>query len=571
MEDFTGGCRWNNGGIAAPAFRDDGLKEHQSATGSISESATTNNQPTSKFWRFGVHKGLRFRTVGNTALEMAQWTSEQEYHDWLLAAQTDKQAAEAKEEAGTAPIFSASVLRAATDQETELGRLNLLPQYGLLADHISTCKSVTPDTEPNLSEDNRLFLNVNAPWSAFICGSQGSGKSHTLSCILENGLLQSEPPARLGKLPKPLAGMVFHYDKFTGLGATQVCEAAYLCSEGIPVKVLVSPSNLKNMVKAYTEIKGLPKGARPTVMPLELQDRHLNAGRMKKLMSMDSGDAPTPLYMEVVSKVLREVAMTREASEGLDYDEFEERLKAAPFDQKQRSLLEIRLDLLRSFMEPRKKTPKTRNKKKKESEKTWAFEPGSLTIVDLSCPFVDEDLVCALFDMCLAIFLEKRDEGDCMGRIVALDEAHKFLTGTGSAQAFTESLLSVIRQQRHLATRVIISTQEPTISPKLLDLSSMTIVHRFGSWEWLQMLKYHIAAVSMLKDDQGQEMRELFDQIVALKKGQAFLFAPTALLGLQEGGKDGRLSSDRLGGRYLKMRVRNRVTQDGGRTQLAVG
>lgn len=85
------------------------------------------------------------------------------------------------------------------------------------------------------------------------------------------------------------------------------------------------------------------------------------------------------------------------------------------------------------------------------------------------------------------------------------------------------------------------------------------------------MLKSHIAAVSMLKDDQGQEMKNLFDQIVALKKGQAFLFAPSALLNLQEGGEDGRLSSDRLGVRYLKMRIRNRVTQDGGRTQLAIG
>lgn len=125
--------------------------------------------------------------------------------------------------------------------------------------------------------------------------------------------------------------------------------------------------------------------------------------------------------------------MTREASEGLDYDEFEERLNAAQFDSKQRSMLQIRLDLLKSFMEPRKSTKSASGlrdilksrRKKKESEKTWDFEPGSLTIVDLSCPFVDEDLVCALFDMCLAIFLEKRDEDDCMGRIVALDEAHK--------------------------------------------------------------------------------------------------------------------------------------------------
>ena len=143
------------------------------------------------------------------------------------------------------------------------------------------------------------------------------------------------------------------------------------------------------------------------------------------------------------------------------------------------------------------------------------------------------------------------------------------MTGTSSAQEFTDSLLTVIREQRHVAIRVIIATQEPTISPKLLDLSSMTIVHCFRSWDWLQMLKSHIAAVSRLNDDQGPDMKELFEEIVALEKGQAFLFAPSALLDFKRSADDGMLRLDQLGVRYLKMRVRNRVTQDGGRSRMA--
>ena len=231
---------------------------------------------------------------------MGKWESEREYHDWLLSAQNGINATEAqKEEARTTPLFSANLLHVAADSKTKSRSENLLPQYGLLANRIKTYKSGTPGTEADSGEDNRLFLNMNAPWSAFICGSQGSGKSHTLSCMLEDGLLRSEAPARLGELPKPLAGIVFHYDKFTGVSKTQLCEAAYLCSNGIPVKVLVSPSNFKNMEKAYTEIEGLPDGAKPIVVPLLLEERHLNAGRMKKLMSVDAGDGPTPLYMAV--------------------------------------------------------------------------------------------------------------------------------------------------------------------------------------------------------------------------------------------------------------------------------
>src|SRR5204863_353082 len=59
------------------------------------------------------------------------------------------------------------------------------------------------------------------------------------------------------------------------------------------------------------------------------------------------------------------------------------------------------------------------------------------------------------------------------------------------------ALLQVIRLQRHLGTRVIISTQEPSISPKLLDLCSVTIVHRFTSPDWLKTLRRHLAGASL--------------------------------------------------------------------------
>ncbi|EMT67677.1 hypothetical protein FOC4_g10005784 [Fusarium odoratissimum] len=54
------------------------------------------------------------------------------------------------------------------------------PQYGLLACDISNGSA--------LNESSRLFYNVAAPSSVFICGSQGSGKSHTLATLLENCL-----------------------------------------------------------------------------------------------------------------------------------------------------------------------------------------------------------------------------------------------------------------------------------------------------------------------------------------------------------------------------------------------
>ena len=95
------------------------------------------------------------------------------------------------------------------------------------------------------------------------------------------------------------------------------------------------------------------------------------------------------------------------------------------------------------------------------------------------------------------------------------------MTDNGPAHIFTESLLSVIRQQRHLATRVIIATQEPTISPSLLDLCSMTIVHRFTSPAWMNALQNHLAGLSTNEDeDSKKKLRRIFKQVVELHGGQ---------------------------------------------------
>ena len=94
------------------------------------------------------------------------------------------------------------------------------------------------------------------------------------------------------------------------------------------------------------------------------------------------------------------------------------------------------------------------------------------------------------------------------------------MTNNKTGNALTESLLSVIRQQRHLATRIIIATQEPTISSSLLDLCSTTIVHRFTSPAWLEALEGHLAGLSMEGEASKEKLRRLFRHIVELNAGQ---------------------------------------------------
>ena len=142
------------------------------------------------------------------------------------------------------------------------------------------------------------------------------------------------------------------------------------------------------------------------------------------------------------------MAVESQGAPGLDYDAFRKRVDGEAFTGQQTAPLKLRLDLLESFMDRNSKTEewqqepifrdtmdgkKARNKwllqnaretfsGKRPEDRVWDFEPGTLTIVDLSCPFVDESSACALFSICLDIFLESRNTAS---RIVALDEAHK--------------------------------------------------------------------------------------------------------------------------------------------------
>jgi len=160
-------------------------------------------------------------------------------------------------------------------------------QYGLLGHEPRTLNATSGQIDP-------IFLNTNAPWSAFICGVQGSGKSHTLSCMLENCLLTPKKMKQFGELPKPLTGIVFHYDNNSFAG---VCEAAYLSSAGIPVTVLVSPSNKVRLQEIYKKVPG--GGGAIKIEPLKFLPEHLSAERMMKLMAFNDKEGTVPLYMEV--------------------------------------------------------------------------------------------------------------------------------------------------------------------------------------------------------------------------------------------------------------------------------
>lgn len=151
------------------------------------------------------------------------------------------------------------------------------------------------------------------------------------------------------------------------------------------------------------------------------------------------------------------------------------------------------------------------------------------------------------------------------------------------AQRFTDTLLSTVRLQRHLGVRVVISTQEPTISSDLLSLCSVVIVHRFSSPSWLRALKSHVAAVAL--DEQTTEDAiergdntskkskvskgiPLFSRIIHLRVGEALLLSPSAILGVPaKGSSPSKIES--LGSGYFVVKISERITEDGRKSVMS--
>ena len=401
--------------------------------------------------------------------------------------------------------------------------------------------------------------------------------------MLENHLL-NDPS--VGAQRQTIPGFVFHWDTNN---SGSLAEAASLCSRGIKVRVLVSWSNYQKMKGLYEDFAA-KAGGEIEVRPLLFRDHELKVSNIRDLMAFRDVSTNPPLYLEVIQNMLRRLGRQNAK---FSVTNFLEDVTACGFSPTQQQMLDQRLNILRTFAATtaedilKQDKPNLTGKMLRREREVQGLnfegncitvENGTLTIVDLSDPFVDAGTACVLFDICLGIIIKTHKEAVTAkrispGLIITLDEAHKFLDkGVPSAEIFTNSLLTTIREQRHNAARVIIATQEPTISERLLDLCSVSIVHRFSSPAWFTTLCGHLGAASSLTsentEDKAAVMKdELFKQILALQTGESLVFSPTSWVrgGALPSGGDA-VEPARLGSGVLRMKTRERKGDDSGQT-----
>ncbi|KAG1825175.1 hypothetical protein EV424DRAFT_1320312, partial [Suillus variegatus] len=283
--------------------------------------------------------------------------------------------------------------------------------------------------------DPRLYVNTNMPFTAVVCGVQGSGKSHTVS-VLENMLIPKLQ--EIGSLQQSLAGLVLHFGE-GGVGSLP-SEAAWVgipSTEGVrmpKVRVFMSKSSLNTMKSIYALL-----GKNVEVVSLLFNETELDAQAFLSMMAVGSSDS-APLYIQIVLSILRDLG------DSFSYKLFMDRLdkEKKSFNPAQVASLEQRLALLNSFMVSTSPQPAT------FGSKTYANISGSRTI-DLSDPFIDTGSVCGLFEIITRLFMRAEVE---TGKVLVVDEAHKYLSINRGVSGLTKAILTLTREQRHHPCRI---------------------------------------------------------------------------------------------------------------------
>ena len=431
-----------------------------------------------------------------------------------------------------------------------------------------------------------LFLNVTDPFCLVTVGVQGAGKSHTTNCVLEACLL---PFPHVVQVRQPMAALVCHYDQSdvncceaTGLAHVNREVARILresthgvsgsdgggggdddegadgddetedessgadetstplphhppsppapCLDGDKLLVLCSPANFKQRKAFYNGVC--------TVKPLLFKWSWLNAAQIKMLMRLD--ESSEQLYVAVMLDKLRDYQRHGKVPK---FDTFVTEFKAA-CSGSQSAPVEQRFQLLSSLVFESKQNEDIRDEGCDLADEMVA---GRMVVADLTDPMMSPAEANGVFQVLLATFRTKRIDG--AGKIVAFDEAHRYMGLNGESDALARSITDCARLMRHEGLRLLISTQSPKAMPEeLLELTTVLIAHRYQSGDWHTYLSKKLP----LPEDSFRHIR-------VLEPGEALVYSARPCIAESA---EGPLEE------VLRVQVRKRLTADRGTSHL---
>ena len=391
-----------------------------------------------------------------------------------------------------------------------LGANEITPQFGILG----------------RSSEEKVAIDLTGCNTISLFGVQGFGKSYTLGVIAE---MATAGVHGVNVLPSPLGAVIFHYHKSDAY-APEFAVASSPNNKIREVERLVreygaNPQRVKDIVLLTPEAKLNERRAEfpeLEIHPIKFSSGELGAESWKFLLGAYDNDS---LYVRQL------VAIMRRYRENLTLQRFREEIASADLTQQARRLAEDRLNLAEPYVDD-------------NAMLGALIRPGRTIIVDLRDPWIEKDEALGLFVVMMRIFASTKHQGKPFNKLMIFDEAHKYI----SESELIGQVVETIREMRHQATSVVIASQDPLSVPRsVIELTSVLILHRMTSPQWLKHLKSAISALDDVSDT----------QLAALRAGEALAWAQ-------------RSTDKRFSQRAYRIQIRPRVSLHGGGTKTAV-
>lgn len=395
-----------------------------------------------------------------------------------------------------------------------IGKSSPSNQYGLLGETIHG-KKIAID----LSETNTISL----------FGVQGGGKSYTIGTISEMVLKNFD---KVNILPAPLAGVIFHYSEsmdyepeFTSMIYPNDKESEL---SKLKEKYGADPNSIEDVIiltpKDKVEERQLEFPSLK-VFPVAFNSAELSVQDWLFLLGAVGNDSA---YIKQLKSIMRDhrknitIATIKESVESSEL-----------LSSSQKALARQKLSFASEYIDD--------SFLLKEQ-----LKPGRLIIVDLRDEFIVKDEALGLFVIMLNIFSGVKNlNGSHFNKFIVFDEAHKYMDN----KDLTGTIVTAIREMRHKGVSIMIASQDPPSLPnEIIELSSILLMHKFNSPQWLKHIQKSITQLSVLTPS----------EMSSLVPGEGFLWSTKA-------------SENSITTKPIKISTRPRVTKHGGSTIQATG
>lgn len=400
------------------------------------------------------------------------------------------------------------------DYDIMIGKSSGSEQYGILGESINGHRKIAID----LSETNTISL----------FGVQGGGKSYTIGTVTEMTLKQF---SKINLLPAPMASVIFHYSEsmdyapeFTSMihsndeaGQLKKLKEVYGAEPGkIEDVIMLCPvDKVEERQEEYPSIE---------VHPIAFHSTDLNVQDWMFLLKAVGNESTYINQLRAIMRANRK---------NLNLAGLKQSVEASPLlSTSQKALAQQRLAFAEEYIDDTCKLG-------------TLLRPGRLIIVDLRDEFIDKDDALGLFVIMLNIFAGVKEyQGIRFNKFIVFDEAHKYMDN----KDLTSTIVTAIREMRHKGVSMMIASQDPMSLPtEIIELSSVMLMHKFNSPQWVKHVQKSITQLQTLSSS----------DMATLMPGEAYLWATK--------------STDKgVTTRPMKISTRPRVTKHGGDTIKAV-